>query len=165
MENASKALLIAGAILIAILLIAIGMMVFNSANSVIDTAASGMSDNEKTMHNKKFNMYAGTRTGTEVKELAKLVREHNANPENYRINTLVVYTSESASSWSWGGRDNFPTQNLEYGIEQIINGTTSSTSNELCVKPLQQYKVVCNDKSQVSDIEDGLISEIKIYKK
>ena len=40
MENASKALLIAGAILICILLIAIGMYIYNSANSTVDSAVS-----------------------------------------------------------------------------------------------------------------------------
>ena len=42
MENASKALLIAGAILICILLIAIGMYIYNSAQGTIKTAAGQM---------------------------------------------------------------------------------------------------------------------------
>ena len=40
MENASKALLIAGAILIVILLIAVGMMVYNGAKGSIDKGIS-----------------------------------------------------------------------------------------------------------------------------
>ena len=40
MENASKALIIAGAILIAILLISVGILVMNSVNKPIDEAAN-----------------------------------------------------------------------------------------------------------------------------
>ena len=50
MENASKALLIAGAILICILLIAIGMYIYNSANATIKSAASQMSQQEKDIY-------------------------------------------------------------------------------------------------------------------
>ena len=39
MENASKALVIAGAVLVAILLIAFGMIMINSARTPIDEAA------------------------------------------------------------------------------------------------------------------------------
>lgn len=99
MENASKALLIAGAILIAILLIAIGMMVFNSASGVIDTASSGMSDHEKTLHNKKFTIYEGKQKGSVVKDLVEVVKTHNANTDNTPVTIvdsdgkdLTVYT-------------------------------------------------------------------------
>jgi len=40
MENASKALIIAGAILISILLISLGIMMFNSSKGTTDQAAS-----------------------------------------------------------------------------------------------------------------------------
>lgn len=85
MENASKALLIAGAILIAILLIAIGMMVFNSASGVIDTASSGMTDHEKTMHNKKFTLYEGKKSGSVVKDLLEEINVNNSNTENQKV--------------------------------------------------------------------------------
>ena len=54
MENASKALLIAGAILIVILLIAIGMLVYNGAKSSIDKGISTMTATEKQIHNAQF---------------------------------------------------------------------------------------------------------------
>ena len=46
MENASKALLIAGAILLAILIIAIGMFIYNSAQSTINNSMQSMSTQE-----------------------------------------------------------------------------------------------------------------------
>lgn len=85
MENASKALLIAGAILIAILLIAIGMMVFNSANGVIESASSNMSGQEKTMFNKQWTIYNGLQSGSTVIELCNAVATNNSNAESAKV--------------------------------------------------------------------------------
>ncbi len=59
MENASKALIIAGAILISILLIAISMYIYTSAKGTIDTAASKMGENEKQAYNATVLQYVG----------------------------------------------------------------------------------------------------------
>ena len=61
MENASKALIIAGAILISILLIGVGVMVMNGAQGGIDEAIQSMSAQEKDMFNTKFTQYEGTK--------------------------------------------------------------------------------------------------------
>lgn len=59
MENASKALLIAGAILICILLIAVAMYIYNSATSSLDTAVNKMSSQDKDMYNAAVKPYIG----------------------------------------------------------------------------------------------------------
>ena len=59
MENASKALIIAGAILIAILLISVGIMVMNSMNKPLDVAASEADSQAVQMYNSKFAVYEG----------------------------------------------------------------------------------------------------------
>lgn len=82
MENASKALLIAGAILIAILLIAIGMMVFNNANGTITSATANMSAQEKQAFNRPFKVYEGQKSGTIVRELIEYVNVNNSNTDN-----------------------------------------------------------------------------------
>ena len=53
MENASKALIIAGAILLSILLISLGIMIFNQAQTTVQD--SGMSQAEISTFNSKFN--------------------------------------------------------------------------------------------------------------
>ena len=69
MENASKALLIAGAILICILLIAIGMYIYNSAQETITTAASQMDQQSKNMYNATVSKYLGdSKSGSSVKQ-------------------------------------------------------------------------------------------------
>ena len=75
MENASKALIIAGAILLSILIIGLGMFIYQqAANAMGDT---GLSDQEITAFNSKFEDYEGTKRGSEVQALCRLVRNHN----------------------------------------------------------------------------------------
>ncbi len=78
MENASKALLIAGSILIVILLIAVGMMVFNGARGSIDEAVAQMSAQDLQMFNQQFTQYEGTRVvGSVVKALVEKIAANN----------------------------------------------------------------------------------------
>ena len=67
MENASKALIIAGAILLAILLISLGIMIFNQAQDTVNN--SGMSQAEISAFNNQFLKYEGTQKGSVVKSL------------------------------------------------------------------------------------------------
>ena len=81
MENASKALLIAGAILLSILIIAIGMYIFTSAKSTITESTSSMSTREKDAFNEQFTVYEGAQTGSSVKALIGVLV---ANADTYR---------------------------------------------------------------------------------
>ncbi len=69
MENASKALIIAGAILLSILIIAIGMYVYTNAQSTINDSLTSMSESEKNAFNSKFIGYEGNATGSQIKAL------------------------------------------------------------------------------------------------
>ena len=60
MENASKALLIAGSILIAILLIAMAVKVVNPTKVLTDSAKITLDATEIAMFNNKFTPYFGT---------------------------------------------------------------------------------------------------------
>lgn len=75
MENASKALIIAGAILLAILLISLGIMIFNQAQDTVNN--SGMTQAEITTFNNKFLKYEGTQKGSVVKSLINEVLATN----------------------------------------------------------------------------------------
>ena len=76
MENASKALIIAGAILLAISIIGIGMYVFSQAQGAMD--GIGMDQERITAYNSQFESYMGTNVrGTTVRALFDLVRNHN----------------------------------------------------------------------------------------
>ncbi len=81
MENASKALIIAGAILLSILIISLGIMIYNQAAGVVNNNA--MSDAEKTTFNAKFEQYAGTAVkGAQVRSLCQAVITSNSDENN-----------------------------------------------------------------------------------
>lgn len=67
MENTSKALIIAGSVLLAILLISFGIMVFNQAQDTSEL--NDMDQVEITSFNSKFIKYEGEQKGTDVKSL------------------------------------------------------------------------------------------------
>ncbi|MEE0865899.1 MAG: hypothetical protein U0L98_03780, partial [Clostridia bacterium] len=58
MENASKALIIAGAILLAILIISLGILIFSQAQDTVGSV--NMSEQEMMAFNNKFTAYEGT---------------------------------------------------------------------------------------------------------
>lgn len=92
MENASKALIIAGAILLSILLISLGIMVYNQAIGVTDSDT--LDEVSVTTHNNKFTQYEGTSvSATEVKALINAVDQNNVT---YPLTTdykHISYTS------------------------------------------------------------------------
>lgn len=60
MENASKALIIAGSVLIAILLISLGLVIFNSTSGVTDQATKLGETLEDSTFNSQFLKYCGS---------------------------------------------------------------------------------------------------------
>lgn len=79
MENASKALIIAGAILLSILLISLGIVIFNQAKDVV--SGSGMTQAELQSFNAKFLQYQGTKKGSVVRSMVQEVMANNNSDE------------------------------------------------------------------------------------
>lgn len=99
MENASKALLIAGAILIVILLIAVGMMVYQGAQGSINRAIGSMSSTEKDIHNKQFEAYLGSNiSGSRVRDLISKVISNNGGDDNVEVSINYSNTSGAAAA-------------------------------------------------------------------
>ena len=86
MENASKALIIAGAILISIVLIAVGVMVVSAANAPVETAGSKMSDIDKQIFNRDYTAYIGDKkSGSKVVSLLQAIQANNSNEETKAV--------------------------------------------------------------------------------
>lgn len=83
MENASKALIIVGAILLSILIIGLGMYIFKSVEDPLQNAASSMSEQERNIHNQKFTTYQGARrSGSDVRSLIGVLIQNYATQAN-----------------------------------------------------------------------------------
>ena len=95
MENASKALIIAGAILLAIVIISLGLIVVNNTRSTMDQA--NMSEQEIQTFNAKFTPYEGTNiSGSRAKTLIQtIIASNQSNPDKI---VKVTYTSKDSTS-------------------------------------------------------------------
>lgn len=102
MENASKALIIAGAILISILIIGIGMAVITATGGVTDQVGSSMNAQELETFNSRYTSYVGeNKHGSVVRTLINTVIANNAEYEDYKIFVSIdgtEYTEDNMSS-------------------------------------------------------------------
>lgn len=99
MENASKALIIAGAILLSILIIGLGMMVFNNAKNVLTSA--NLDQEQIDAFNSKFESYVGNdKRGVDIRTLCDTVKNSNAveEEENQITITYVQGTNKAVKS-------------------------------------------------------------------
>ena len=113
MENASKALIIAGAILLSILLISLGIMIFSQAQSVVD--GSGMTEAEVNSFNAKFTKYQGNIKGSMVRSL---VQEALANNNNDSVSDERYVTINSKN-----GSINPDTTKSDANLVSLAEGT------------------------------------------
>ena len=137
MENASKALIIAGAILLAILLISLGIMIFNQASNTVSN--SGMTEAEVTSFNNKFLKYEGRQKSAVVRALCQEVMASNSQNGNSERNVSVYNTSQVSSA----NRSTI-----------VIEGTTGTTNN---IDSNKTYTVKMNYGA------NGLIDSIFYY--
>ena len=88
MENASKALIIAAAILIAIVLITLGVYVIGIAQDQMKSA--GMSEIEMTTFNQKFTKYEGKQKGSVIRTMVQDVLSNNNGAEASDETTVSI---------------------------------------------------------------------------
>ena len=104
MDNASKALIMAGAVLISIALVGVGVYIFSNTNTMVGGANQQLDDAAAQMTNSTLGQYAGTKVrGSTVKQLFEKARISNVNetlPTKITVklsNTEVTDTLSSAS--------------------------------------------------------------------
>lgn len=96
MENATKALLIAAAVLVAILIISLGLVVYNNSASTVQQA--NLSSQEIQAQNEKFTRYNGTnKRGSEVNALLQTVLNYNLNTTDEGNKVTVTGTNGAPS--------------------------------------------------------------------
>ena len=100
MENASKALIIAGAILISILLISVGIIVMNAINDPISQAGSSAESQAIEIFNSKFTAYIGSELDyNAVKSLFSTITAVNGSAEvKADANRKIIINKGATSS-------------------------------------------------------------------
>lgn len=136
MENASKALIIAGAILISILIIALGVFIYNNAANTVKSA--DMTEYEIQAFNEKFTKYIDG--NTEKKQnityanangLVQAIRTNNSNSNNKTV-TIQLYN-----------RNNSKTLINDYN--SIIQELSEYRNKDISVKPIDPNTSMLKD--------------------
>lgn len=147
MENAVKALLIAAAVLIAILIISLGLVVYNKASETVNNAGD-LSEYEIQQHNEKFTKYQGDNvSGADVNALVTTV--YNYNLMNEKASRIKLTNASADTDF----------KDVEIGMEPK-DFESSETDNLLStvmpkVPTNKRYKIVCV-------MSNGMVTEIKV---
>ena len=99
MENASKALIIAGAILLSILIISFGIIVINNVRGNITGA--NVNDTEIQAFNSKFTAYVGNgKSAAQIEQLIQATMTNNIseNASETKRFVKVTYTSNGTTT-------------------------------------------------------------------
>ena len=128
MENASKALISAGAILLAILIITLGIVIYQQAAGVLNS--NSMSEVDITSFNSKFTQYEGENIrGAQVNSLLDQVRNNNIT---YQDDTSRQVDVKVEGSWTGTSA---PAGNLISGnYSKAQTGTTYNVSTTIDTK-------------------------------
>ena len=132
MENASKALIMAGSILMAILVIGVLVFMFGRLSDVEQTKLEANRDAKEKSYEKKFEDYNKTLYGSEILSLANLnahytylqdeVNGLNRGYDHVDIRVTMTNTVET-------GGHSYLTAGVEYTIEQIFNAIENENNN------------------------------------
>ena len=127
MENASKALIIAGAILLAILIISLGIMIYNQAAGVANGDAINQVD--ISSFNTQFTQYSGNNVrGAQVNALLEQVRNSNITYQDdtsRQVNiTASGWTGTAPSGTLIGGTYTKAQTGTTYKVECTPDSTT-----------------------------------------
>ncbi len=100
MENASKALIIAGAILLAILIISLGIIIYRQASGVLNS--NSMSEVDISTFNSKFTQFAGNNVrGAQVNSLLDQIQNNNVTYQDDTTRQVSV----KVTAGTWNGTD------------------------------------------------------------
>ena len=132
MENATKALLIAGSILVVILLIAMGLRIFNTTNGTVESAKATMNSTEITMFNNQILPYIGN--NKRKNDILNMINKVNAINQTNTQKIMIYFGNGNVSG------------DLGYILNWVSNNYDSS----------KLYKI------SVGNMEDGYISTINV---
>jgi len=125
MENASKALIIAGSVLIAILVISLGLIIFKSTSGTTDQTQDLGKTLEVQQFNSQFLKYCGDSVkGSQVRTLCEVIIAHNANSDN----KVTINDSNRTASQISDIRNKIKT-NQNYAVKQDVNDSTGLIYN------------------------------------
>lgn len=159
MENASQALIIAGAILLAILIIALGMFIFEQASNRIKGGAQEIGEQAVNTQNAIYEQYMNKRVkGSDVKAFLSKVRTSVQNNSAAATVSLSIDASTANISGDVKKVDEYADdteENRKTYVENITKLRNGVKSNE-------NYYIKEAEKDALT--KEGLIKRVVITK-
>ena len=124
MENAPKAFLIAGAILIAIVLISVGMLIVNSTNDATEQTANTATKQSIDVFNSQFVQYEGEQKGSTIKNLYQSVHASTASSVYGEHKVLINNEEPSKFEIRYVRNSDKYMVKLHYGQDGYVNNIT-----------------------------------------
>lgn len=145
MDNASKALIIAGAILIAVMLVSLGVMLYNTAAGVAEGTTQTVEALGVEGFNAQFNQYTGNRVRANVAQgLIDKVIANNANADTTIEVELATGGGVSSGMSATSEQDDLTemrglitTKDTVYNIT-VAGYDTSGTINSMLITPVDK---------------------------
>ena len=133
MDNASKALIMAGAILIAVALVGVGVYLYSSAAGMMNSGVDELASADMLTKNSKIELYDGVISGSELQTLMRQLNSYNANdlfPTDLIINgDMVTATGDQMkTNTNFKKAANYKIE-LEYDSNGWINKITATKQN------------------------------------
>ena len=136
MGNASKALIMAGSVLLAILIISLGIFIFRQATSTVDSI-TGLSEAEMKAFNSKFTKYEGQQKGSTIRAMVQEVMANNNN-EDASVDTQVTINENNPS-----GVVSLKASITNNGEKKVNTPVYKSSDGKSKLKNTDTYQVSC----------------------
>lgn len=129
MENASKAIIMAGGILIGLIILSALVLIFRPIGDIYEEQGEILSEEQLEKYNRQFNTFDKSLYGSELLSLKNLLEDYNNRvlqdaDQNYiKENQIIVYVYIS-----------------DFTTEEIVNDVTGKTIKK------KNYKVRLNER-------------------
>ena len=162
MENASKALIIAGSVLMAVLVIGALMLMYNQIADIEQTKTDNDELSKMEDYSKKFEEYNGTIYGSELFSLANLQDDYTKRykqEDGYTKITITVIINNSISGTSYfqSGENGIEKDIIEFENKNKFKGKTVKYYSQLTIREIADiYGVNFSRHDLASDAEDKI---------
>lgn len=172
MENASKALIIAGSVLMAVLVIGALMLMYNQITDIEQTKTDNDELSKMEDYSKKFEEYNGTIYGSELFSLANLQDDYSKRykqEDGYTKITITVIINNSISGTSYfqsgendinnilANKNDIEKDITEFENKNKFKGKTVKYYSQLTIREIADiYGVNFSSDDLESDVEDKI---------
>lgn len=160
MENASKAIIIAGGILIALIIVSLLVIVFTQISDIYSERNNALSLEQIEEFNRKFSTYEKSLYGSELLSLANLIADYN-----YRLLYEEGIYDQNGNYNPEAGNGEFYEEN-KFDVKVIISeGTVGYEGENVSYNGLKPTNGKGKDISYIKDYNDKLEKILKDMEK